>query len=302
MLGPFSPGLLRPLALTVCALSLAGCSATRPLDLPLPTDARVVDLLGDYTSFHKSPTNRYAIVLHGQVFSAPRDKPFRISTTEDVKREGTPIPDAFIDSDVDQITRLLVSKGYDVYRADMGEVTPADVQTVLESVGMVSDSETHTFFAYSGEGDQRGLRTRSMIVMEGRHLVPPDATIAPDALLAKLATIKGSKALLVNACESGVFAESARKNPDFEGVVIAACAQGYATTPHEPTGTSAIYAAFLGLYSEDPKAVRNLGTVRIEKAGGTWTNLAHKWSDFWSGGGLPISYDPVVYSNGDFLF
>jgi hypothetical protein len=203
---------------------------------------------------------------------------------------------------VDQITRLLVSKGYDVYRADMGEVTPVDVEKLIENIGMVSDAGTHTFFAYSGEGDQKGLRTRSMIVMEGRHLVPPDATISPDALIAKLATIKGAKALLVNACESGVFAEAARKNPDFEGVVIAACAPGYATTPHEPTGTSAIYAAFLRLYSEDTKTVRNLGTVRIEKAGGTWTNLAHKWSDFWSGGGLPISYDPVVYSNGDFLF
>src|SRR5262249_7750411 len=135
VLGLTSSPLFSSLALTVCATALAGCSATRPIDLPMPKDARVVELMGDYTSFHKSPTNRYALVLRGQVFNAPKDRPFRISTTEDVKREGTPVPDPFIDSDVDQLTRLLVSKGYDVYRADMGEVTPADVEKVIENVG-----------------------------------------------------------------------------------------------------------------------------------------------------------------------
>ncbi len=287
---------------TLAALAASGCSATRPLDLPLPKDARVVELLGDYTSFQKSPTNRYAVVLHGQEFASPKGRPFQISTTDDVRREGTPIPDPFIESDVDQVTRLLVSKGYDVYRADMGEATPREVEKLIESIGMVSDAETRTFFCYSGEGDKKGLRTRTMVIGEGRRLVPPDATIAPDALIAKLATVKGTKALLLNACESGVFAESARKNPDFQGCVIAACPPGYATTPHEPTGTSAIYAAFLGLYANDPKAVKNLSTARLEKAGGTFTNFAHKWSDFWTGSGLPISYDPVLYSNGDFLF
>jgi hypothetical protein len=288
-------------ALALGSLGATGCAASPPLDLPLPKDARVVELLGDYTSFHKSPTNRYAIVLRGQVFAAPKG-PFRISTTEDVRREGTPIPDAYVESDIDQITRLLVSKGYDVYRADMGEVSPSDVAKLIEDIGMVADAGTRTFFAYSGEGDRHGLRTRSMIVEGNRHLVPPDATIVPDALMEKLAIVKGTKALLVNACESGIFADAARKDPDFQGVVVAACAQGYATTPYEPAGTSSIYASFLRLYSDDPTVVRNLSTARIEKAGGTWTNLAHRWSDFWSGGGLPISYDPVVFSNGDFLF
>ena len=287
---------------TLAVLALSGCSATRPIDLPLPKDARVVELLGDYTSFQKSPTNRYAVVLHGQEFASPKGRPFQISTTDDVKREGTPIPDTFVESDMDQITRLLVSKGYDVYRADMGEVTPKEVEKLIENIGMVSDPETRTFFCYSGEGDKKGLRTRTMVIGEGRRLVPPDATITPDALIAKLATVKGTKALLLNACESGVFAESARKSADFQGCVIAACPPGYATTPYEPTGTSAIYAAFLGLYTNDPKAVKNLSTVHLEKAGGTFTNFAHKWSDFWTGSGLPISYDPVLYSNGDFLF
>lgn len=290
-----------PALLSLALLALSGCSATRPIDLPLPKDARVVELLGDYTAFHKSPTNRYAVVLHGQEFAEPKGA-YQISTTEDVRREGTPVPDPFVESDVDQLTRLLVSKGYDVYRADMGDVTPAEVEKLIESIGMLSDSETRTFFAYSGEGDRKGLRTRTMVIGEGRRIVPPDATITPEGLIAKLATVKGTKALLINACESGIFAEAARKDPDFHGVVIAACAPGYATTPHEPTGTSAIYAAFLGLYADDPKAVKNLGTVHLENAGGTWTNFRHKWTDFWSGGGLPISYDPVVFQNGDFLF
>jgi hypothetical protein len=140
------------------------------------------------------------------------------------------------------------------------------------------------------------------MIDDTRRLVPPDATIDPKGLIAKLGTIKGGHALLLNACESGVFADAAQRDGAFKGVVIAACAVGFATTPHEPTGTSAIYAAFLGLYHDEPAEVKNLATVKIDKAGGTWTNLRHEWSDFWGGGGLPISYHPVVFANADFLF
>jgi hypothetical protein len=252
--------------------------------------------------FQRSPTNRYAVILRGQEFFPPTDRPYRIATAEDMRREATPVPDAFVANDVDQLTRLLVLKGYDVYRFDMGEASPADVESVLERIALVSDDATRTFFAYSGEGDAKGLRTRTLVIGTGRRLVPPDATIAPDALVGRLASIRGSKAALINACEAGVFAEAARRRADFKGVVVAACPEGFATTPHEPTGTSAIYAAFLHLYEGSPEQVKNLATEKIDKAGGTWTNLAHKWADFWGGTGRPISYEPVVFASADFLF
>jgi hypothetical protein len=299
------PAVVRPSALSILFVlfaSLGGCATTAPLDLPLPKDARVVELLGDYVPFQRSASNRYALVLKGQEFDAPRDRPFHISSAEDVRREGTPVRDGFVLSDADQLTRLLVSKGYDVYLGDMGEATAVDVERLIERIAIVSDDETRLFFAYSGEGDRHGLRTRTLAIGDGQHIVPPDATIEPAALFAKLAQVKGTHAVLLNACESGAFADAAQKEPNFKGVVIAACAVGFATTPHEPTGTSAIYAAFFALYHDDPANVKNLATIKIDKAGGTWTNFRHKWSDFWGGGGLPISYEPVVYANADFLF
>lgn len=283
-----------------CVLALTGCRATPPLDLPLPKEARVVDMIGDYVAFQRSPKDRYAVVLKGQDF-APPNGPFAVATAEDVRRVGTPLRDEFVENDVDQLTRLLVSKGYDVYKADMGDATASEVDRLLERIAIVSDEATQVVFAYSGEGDRHGLRTRTLGLDGGRRLVPPDATVSPEGLVAKLATIKGTQAVLLNACESGVFAEAARKSPEFHGVVVAACATGFATTPHEPTGTSAIFASFLGLYHDDPGTVKNLATVKIDRAGGAWTNFRHKWSDFWGGAGLPISYEPVLFANADFL-
>jgi hypothetical protein len=289
----------------LAALATAsGCGSTPPIDLPIPKDARVIDvrLGGDYVPFQRSPMNRYALILSGRDFAPPSDRAYSIATAEDVRREGTPVRDTFVAADVDQLTRLLVAKGYDVYRFDMGEVMPRDVEKVLDRIALVSDERTQTFFAYSGEGDAKGLRTRTLVIAPGRRVVPPDATITPIGLMERLGEIHGPKAVLLNACESGVFADDARRHPEWRGVVIAACPEGYATTPFEPTGTSAICAAFLKLYEGNPTTVKNLATERIEKAGGTWTNFRHKWSDFWGGSGKPISYEPVIYASADFLF
>ena len=284
----------------VGVLASSGC-ATAPLDVRVPRDARVVELLGDYTTIGRSPRNRYAVLIRGQEFRADPDRPFRISTNEDVKREGHPVPDPYIAGDQDQLTRLLASKGYDVYRADMGELDAKDVRRLLEKIAILSDGDTQVFVSYSGEGDAKGLRTRTLEIGPGRHLVAPNATLAPDELVGLCSSVRGSTAVLLNACESGVFAEAARKNPDFRGVLIAACGVGFATTPHEPAGTSAIVASFLDLYRDDPGKVTNLSSVRLERAGGRFTNIAHHWSDFWGGAGLPISYLPVVYASADFL-
>lgn len=290
-------------AVLAIPLATSGCAGTPPLDLPLPSDARVVDvrLGGEYVPFQRSPKNQYAVLMKGQEFAPPTDRAFRVASLDDVRREGSPIRDPFILNDMDQLTRLLIHKGYDVYRFDLGETAPADVEKVLERIALVADDDTRTFFAYSGEGDSKGLRTRTLVIGPGRRVIPPDATITPAALMKRLSTIRGSHAVLLNACESGIFAEAARRNVEFKGVVVAACPEGFATTPHEPTGTSAIYASFLRLYEGDAKAVKNLAREKIDKAGGTWTNLAHKWSDFWGGVGKPISYEPVIYASADFL-
>lgn len=255
----------------------------------------------EYLPFRVSPTNRYAIVMNGQRFSPPIGRPFSISTAEDVLA-GKPIEDPWVAGDVDQMTKLLLSKGYDVYRLDYGRVTPRALKKLLERVGYVANDKTRLFVTYSGEGDSTGLRTRAMTVRENEHIVPPKVTITPKDLFGALAPVDGRKAVLINACEAGIFADEAPSWASFRGVVIAACAKGFATTPHEPSGTTAIFAAFLDLYADDPHRELNLATTKIDRAGGLWTNLAHKWSSFWGKGGLPVSYEPAIFVSGDFWF
>ncbi len=289
---------MRLLALVLMLLAF-GCAAAPPA-LPPRDDALSFTIDANHC-FRRSPKNRYAVVLTGRVFAAPQ-RPFRVSTADDVRREGTAIEDPYVKNDARELSVLLESKGFDVYLGDMGDALPTDVAVILSRIASVSDDSSEIFFAYSGEGEKRGLRTRTLALNEGRKLSPPDTTIDPAGLISAISAIKGTHAVLLNACESGVFAEAAQRNQDFHGVVIAACAAGYATTPYEPMNLSAIYASFLGLWRDDPTNVKNLATVKIEKAGGTWTNFRHKWSDFWGGGGLPIIYEPVVFSNADFLF
>jgi hypothetical protein len=288
---------MRLLAL-VLTLFAFGCASESPV-LPPRESARSFAIDAN-RYFRSSPKNRYAVVLTGRVFAAPK-RPFRVSTADDVRREGISIEDPYVRNDALELSSLLEGKGFDVYLGDMGGALPADVAAVLSRIAAVSNDSSEIFFAYSGEGDRRGLRTRTLILSEGRKLCPPDTTIDPSGLISVISAIKGTHAVLLNACESGVFVDAAQRNQDFRGVVIAACAPGYATTPYEPMNLSAIYASFLGLWRDDPASVKNLATVKIEKAGGTWTNFRHKWSDFWGGGGLPISYEPVVFSNADFL-
>lgn len=294
----------RPLA-SLCfgALLLVaapGCVVSPPLgDLPRAADAQETEVLdADYLPFRRSPRNRYALVMNGRVFQPPANGS-GVNDADDLL-QGEPIEDPWVRGDVDQLTRLLLSKGYDVYRIDFGRVTPDTMRALLERIVGVSDAETHLLLAYSGEGDATGLRTRTMRLGPSGHLVPPSVTVTPSDLFAALEPIQGRKAILLNACEAGVFAEEAARWASFEGVVIAACARGYATTPHEPSGTTAIFAAFLEIYADDPERVENLASVEIDRAGGLWTNLAHHWQSLWRAGGKPISYEPVIFASGDF--
>jgi hypothetical protein len=295
---------LAPLALGLLLLAAQGCAVSPPLahDLPRAGDAEEIEVVDqDYLPFRRSPQNRYALIASGRVFQPPSDGS-GVQDADDLLK-GEAIEDPWVKGDMDQLARLLLSKGYDVYRFDFGRVTPDVLRGLLERIVYVSDEETQVLVAYSGEGDSTGLRTRSMRLGASGHLVPQGTTITPADLFAALEPIHGRKAVLLNACEAGIFAEEAAKWGRFDGVVIAACARGFATTPHEPSGTTAIVAAFLEIYSDDPARVHNLATVEIDRAGGLWTNLAHHWQSLWRGGGKkPISYEPVIFASGDFWF
>lgn len=293
---------LRSLAVLLLLAAAPGCAVSRPLgDLARAPDAEQIEVVdADYLPFRRSPTNRYALVMNGRVFQPPADGS-GVSDADDLLK-GEAIEDPWVAGDMDQLTALLLNKGYDVYRLDFGRVTPDVMRSLLERIVYVSDAETRVLVAYSGEGDSTGLRTRSMRLGGSRHLVPQGTTVTPADLFAGLEPIQGRKAVLLNACEAGIFAEEAAQRGAFDGVVIAACPRGFATTPHEPSGTTAIFAAFLELYADDPARVHNLATVEIDRAGGLWTNLAHHWQSLWRPGGKPISYEPVVFASGDFWF
>jgi hypothetical protein len=281
-------------------LGAQGCAVSPPIgELSRAQDAEEIEVIdADYLPFRRAPTNRYALLLSGRVFEPPSDGS-GVADAEDLLK-GDPIDDPWVRGDMDQLSRLLLAKGYDVYRLDCGKVTPEAMRALLGRLTTVSDDATQVLIAYSGEGDSTGLRTRSMRLGGSGHLVPQGTTITPADLFGALEGVRGRKAILLNACEAGIFAEEAARSARFEGVVIAACARGFATTPHEPSGTTAIFAAFLELYADEPERVRNLAAVEIDRAGGLWTNLAHHWQRLWMPGTKPISYEPVIFASGDY--
>lgn len=288
------------LLLGLLTLAAQGCVSPPLGDLPRAPEAEVVDVLDpDYMPFRVSPRNRYAVVMNGRRFAPPDKGPFIISEADDVLA-GKSLEDPWVQGDMDQLTTLLLSKGYDVYQLDFGVVTLEALNKLFERLAFVANEDSQLFVAYSGEGDSVGLRTRAVTVQQ-RLVIPPGVTLEPKGLFHLFSAIKGQKALLINACEAGIFAEEAASWSQYSGVVVAACRRGFATTPHEPAGTTAIFAAFLEVYADDPVARKNLASVEIDRAGGLWTNLAHKWQHMW-GGGLPVSYEPAVFVSGDFWF
>jgi hypothetical protein len=290
------------LLLSLLLLAAPGCVSPPIGDLPSAPDAQLVEILdADYMPFRVSPANRYAVVMSGAQYVPPEDANALVWLAKPDDILGCPkVEDPWVRGDSDQLTTLLLSKGYDVYTLDFGQVTPDSVRNLLDRLSYVANDDTQLFVAYSGEGDSEGLRTRSLRIDSGL-LIPPAVTLTPKDLFGILAAVRGRKAVLINACESGVFAEEAALWGEFQGVVVTACKRGFATTPHEPTGTTAIFAVFLELYSDDATQRQNLATVRFERAGGLWTNLAHQWQGMW-GDGLPISYEPAIFVSGDFWF
>lgn len=290
-------------AAALLALAAQGCVVSPPIAaIAAAPGVEVFQVVTpDYNPLRVSPNDRYAILMNGQRF-LPAGDGLPVWSADDLLR-GPREEDPWVDGDMEQATRLLLAKGYDVYRIDFGQVTPDVLLGLLDQLSYVCTPDTELFLAYSGEGDSKGLRTRTLTIERGTNLVVPGTTITPPDLFGALSALKGRKAVLINACESGIFAEAARGHPDQVDVVIAACPVGTATTPHEPSGTTAIFAAFLELYEDDPAAVLNLAEVEIDEAGGFWTNLAHHWQHFWTfGGSKPLSYEPVIAVNGDFWF
>jgi len=274
-------------------ITLIGCSSTDPLDLPPPKEIRN---FGD--TFRVSPRNKYAFVIKGQTFQFNGDR-LSFSKADDLC-VGDRLVDSYIDNDIDQISRLALCKGYDVYLAEMDKHSVSELRNYLNMVANVSNDATQVLIAYSGEGDKNGWKTRGCIA-RGNYFTMDVCRIKPEALIWNLADINGSKAVLINACESGCMVEAAQKNPNFKGVIIAACPVGYSTTPHEPSNLSAVYASFLKLYEDDPRQIRNLMNIEISRTGSWFNNLRHKISDI-GAGGLPVSYEPVIFANANFLF
>lgn len=284
------------IVLIACAFLVVGCSSPQ-IALP-PYDGNLISK--EVARFEPARSNRYAVLLKGAIYEPTRDR-FIISNALDMPRAGRLLQDEFVNSDIDALAALLASKHYMVQIFDMAYYTPEDVAAHLLNIRRVANEDTNLFMAYSGEGRNKFLMTRAFLAGPGQLVTTADTVIEPIDFIKTLALVPGHKALLLNACESGVFAQAAL-NERFQGVVIAACAPGFATTPNEPSGHSAIFAAFLNLYRDDSVLVKNLATTKIEKAGDGWTNFRHKWADFWGGGGLPISYEPIVYAGADFLF
>lgn len=239
----------------------------------------------------KQGKNKYCLLLPGKnsTFAGRECK------NDELDAKSTPIRDDYINSDMVNTMALAESKGFTTTIIK----DPKHLSNVIGRIAFNSDDSTQLLIAMSGECDDKGF-IFNLVHMPGMNLVPPGMKLMAKDLIEELSYVRGTKAIIINGCQSGCFVDSASKSPDFKGVVIAACPVGYATTECQRTGTSAVYAGFLGLYRDDPQAIKNLATEKIS-AGFWFENIRHKISDI-GAGGLPISYDVVRYSSSEFLF
>jgi len=259
--------------LILLLIFLSGC-ANPPITIPIKQEYI-------RNEFKPSLKNKYAILISSRLFDA----------------QSQEIEDPYIKTDLDQMRRLLTNKNYDVYQPDILQTSVAGLWKLIENIIVHSNDKTKLFILYSGEGDSTGLRTIGQWVTSNRLLIPPRVTITPSMLFTYLKAVKGSKAVLINACESGVFPNAIDR---FKGVVIAACDKGHATTPYEWWGTTAIVAAFLRLYEDDPSKIIDLAEADIGAAGGWWYNFMHRV--MFAHPKLKLSYDPVIYRGSSFKF
>lgn len=282
------------LCLTLLGVCLAGCASTDPLPLPEIKRANC----NFVHQINKANQNKYAVVIKGALYTIQTQE-FFFQNEEDLKK-GKLIDDPYVDNDLDQITRLLISKGYEVFYYDMSIDSVSSVYNLLDHLAVISNDKTKLFIAYSGEGSNSGLMTRSIKVNDSNAMTMDTCMIRPDDLIEKANGVDGESAMLIGACQSGCIAEAARNNPRFRGIVFTSCPVGFATTPHEPSNLTALYATFLDKYS-DPSKVYDLSELDITTAGYWWNNFRHKISDI-GGDGLPISYDIMIYFNKSFDF
>jgi len=269
--------------MTIICLSLLlnGCVAPIIGDLKQKPNTICFDITDD-PIFKKSYYNKYAIVLEGAQYDENRIK----------------IDDQYTRGDVGQLSRLLLYKGYDVYRLEFSRTNLGVLERLVDRIASVSDNNTKLFFAYSGKGGKSGLWTKAILVGT-QAIIPANATISPKYLFNLLTSIRGKRAVLINACESGIFATEAITTK-FKGIIITSCPKGTLTTPHETTNTTAIFAAFLTLYADDPSIKFNLATIPLDSAGSFWVNLTHHLNNIFSS--KPISYDTVIYVNSNYWF
>lgn len=243
--------------------------------------------------FRKSPKNAYAILMKGQGYLPPKARVINVNNMH----SGEKIRDEFVENDLDALARLATLKGFDVYKP----TEPLELYMLLGQIAPVADKDTRVVFFYSGEGTKKGLWTKFCKLPE-RTLTQPFYCIEPEMLLNTLSWLKGRQAVVISACESGVFVTEAQQVKAFNGVVIASCGSGFATTPCESSQHTALFTTFLHKYEDDPATIKNLATIELGRVGELITNQRHLWVDFWSGGGLPISYASETYSTTEFPF
>lgn len=269
--------------LILLLLLFPGCSSGLPISENLKFE--IIDW--GQEKFEKAPGNKYAVLMRSHLFS-----------------NNVYQADKYVANDLTQVARLLYHKGYKVWYVP----NPKALYQALRKIGAISDGDTQTFVAYSGKGDSQGLRLYGEYVSKSFLIIPPNVTISPRGLIPAMAGIKGEKALLINACESGIFPDFARSfrlnGRFFDGIIVASCAVGELTTPYEPAETTAVYATFLENYANDLDKIVDISDMDIDTVGGWWYNLLHKLSNeidrIGNSNIKPISYDTVVYRGGSY--
>ena len=140
-----------------------------------------------------------------------------------------------MENDISALERQLRKRGYIVQTLMPGELTKKSLKDKLEEIKALTTPESHFLLSFNAHGNTHGMKIGSQI-------------LNPEELYKKMKQIRGKKAIIIEACNAGLFVHKKYRPKIPEGtLVLTACGQGgqaFETMVNEP-GETAQYMARL---------------------------------------------------------
>ena len=119
-----------------------------------------------------------------------------------------------VENDVNNIKRQLRRRRYIVQTLTGRESTKSRVKQKLDEISYLTTPDSHFFFSFHGHGNDHGVCVSNQVM-------------DPKTLYKKMQNIRGSRAIVIDACNAGLFVNERNRNLIPEGsLVLASCQEG----------------------------------------------------------------------------